>query len=243
METYLRSQWAGMMHAFLNRDAEQTRVQDSLQVLAQVNKNIAALSARILSAVGTPIDKVAVQFLDRMLQSQVVSDLRYVGAQPSPGAILKYETFDDATVELAGIQWDVSDEDFSGVMISGGGEISSARHEASSLEYVDLRQFMLDRLEEERISVDDYLQYENETAIGKVLPLPEKVASGRNTGAEKIPWKTGDRAIHRRWGAGTIVSVMGAGDKLELVIRFDRPVGDKHFLAALTPVIRVPEEE
>lgn len=240
IELYLRGQWAGMMHSYLNRDAEETRVQDSLHLLAQMNKNIEALSGRILNAVGAPVDRVAVQFLDRMLKSQAVTDLRYIGGQPSPGDILTNETFDGAAEATSDKSWIVSNDEHSGVTIAGGGDISEFRYDTSSADYETLRKFMLERLQSEQITVAEYLSYEKETGIGNIQLVPDK---RRYTGAERISWKVGDRVSHSRWGPGSVTNAKGEGDGQELIIRFDATkIGAKRFKVALTPIVPLDDE-
>jgi len=49
-------------------------------------------------------------------------------------------------------------------------------------------------------------------------------------------WKAGDTVIHRKWGTGTVVSVRGEGEDLELDIAFPKPVGIKRLLAKFAPI-------
>ena len=41
---------------------------------------------------------------------------------------------------------------------------------------------------------------------------------------------------HNKWGIGTIVSVEGSGDDMELKIAFPSPIGIKHLLAKFAPI-------
>lgn len=56
------------------------------------------------------------------------------------------------------------------------------------------------------------------------------------SGGEKLQWKPGDKATHKKWGTGTVVSVKGAADDLELDIAFPNPVGIKRLLAKFAPI-------
>lgn len=49
-------------------------------------------------------------------------------------------------------------------------------------------------------------------------------------------WKVGDKATHKKWGTGTVVSVKGSGDSIELDIAFPSPIGIKRLLAAFAPI-------
>ncbi|MGS7337797.1 hypothetical protein [Enterobacter kobei] len=46
----------------------------------------------------------------------------------------------------------------------------------------------------------------------------------------------GDKAAHKKWGVGTVVSVKGSGDSTELDIAFPSPTGIKRLLAAFAPI-------
>lgn len=59
------------------------------------------------------------------------------------------------------------------------------------------------------------------------------------SGAESVGWKTGDKAQHGKWGIGTVVSMKGEGDDLELTIAFDQPIGLKRLLAKFAPISKM----
>ncbi|WP_027410402.1 DNA helicase PcrA [Anoxybacteroides tepidamans] len=59
------------------------------------------------------------------------------------------------------------------------------------------------------------------------------------TGGEAIAWKVGDKAEHKKWGIGTVVSVRGEGDDKELDIAFPSPTGIKRLLAKFAPITKV----
>lgn len=55
------------------------------------------------------------------------------------------------------------------------------------------------------------------------------------SGAEEWDWRVGDKVEHRKWGRGTVVSVKGEGDGLELDIAFASQ-GIKKLLAKFAPI-------
>ncbi|MGG3889361.1 DNA helicase PcrA [Metabacillus fastidiosus] len=59
------------------------------------------------------------------------------------------------------------------------------------------------------------------------------------TGGEEIGWAVGDKAGHKKWGTGTVVSVKGSGENTELDIAFPSPVGIKRLLAKFAPITKV----
>lgn len=56
------------------------------------------------------------------------------------------------------------------------------------------------------------------------------------TGGNEIAWKVGDKAEHGKWGTGTVVSVKGEGEGIELDIAFPKPIGIKRLLAKFAPI-------
>lgn len=59
------------------------------------------------------------------------------------------------------------------------------------------------------------------------------------TGGDEIGWKVGDKAQHGKWGVGTVVSVKGEGESMELDIAFPSPTGIKRLLAKFAPIQKV----
>ncbi|MCM3005927.1 DNA helicase PcrA [Priestia koreensis] len=59
-----------------------------------------------------------------------------------------------------------------------------------------------------------------------------------STGGESLDWKVGDRAAHKKWGTGTVVSIKGEGDSKELDIAFPSPTGIKRLLAKFAPITK-----
>ncbi len=58
------------------------------------------------------------------------------------------------------------------------------------------------------------------------------------SGGEGVDWKVGDKAQHGKWGTGTIVSVKGSGEGMELDIAFPSPTGIKRLLAKFAPITK-----
>ncbi|WOV86691.1 DNA helicase PcrA [Sporosarcina oncorhynchi] len=58
----------------------------------------------------------------------------------------------------------------------------------------------------------------------------------KTSGGEKMGWKAGDKAAHKKWGTGMVVSVKGTADDVELDIAFPEPVGVKRLLAKFAPI-------
>lgn len=66
-----------------------------------------------------------------------------------------------------------------------------------------------------------------------------KAATARTAAATARDWKVGDKVEHKKWGIGTIVSVRGEGNDLELDVAFPSPTGIKRLLAQFAPITKV----
>ncbi|MBY8914141.1 DNA helicase PcrA [Bacillus sp. YC2] len=67
-------------------------------------------------------------------------------------------------------------------------------------------------------------------------PVSRPVSYASKTGGDTLSWAVGDKAGHKKWGTGTVVSVKGEGESTELDIAFPSPVGVKRLLAAFAPI-------
>ncbi|MFK3939161.1 DNA helicase PcrA [Alkalihalobacillus sp. NPDC078783] len=66
-------------------------------------------------------------------------------------------------------------------------------------------------------------------------PARPQIAS---TGGESFEWKVGDKANHKKWGTGTVVSIKGDGQSVELDIAFPPPTGVKRLFAQFAPITK-----
>ncbi|WP_018923587.1 DNA helicase PcrA [Salsuginibacillus kocurii] len=58
-----------------------------------------------------------------------------------------------------------------------------------------------------------------------------------NTGGESYAWQVGDQAEHKKWGTGTVVSIKGEGEDIELDIAFPTE-GVKRLYAKFAPITK-----
>ncbi len=61
----------------------------------------------------------------------------------------------------------------------------------------------------------------------------------KTSGGDRMGWSPGDKAAHKTWGTGMVVSVKGTGEAVELDIAFPDPVGIKRLLAKFAPIEKV----
>ncbi|MGE7092233.1 DNA helicase PcrA [Lysinibacillus sp. NPDC048646] len=72
--------------------------------------------------------------------------------------------------------------------------------------------------------------------LGTVQQTQPATARLHSTGGDQFGWKAGDKAVHKKWGTGMVVSVKGEGDSTELDIAFPQPIGIKRLLAQFAPI-------
>ncbi|MFJ7639774.1 DNA helicase PcrA [Peribacillus sp. NPDC097206] len=77
------------------------------------------------------------------------------------------------------------------------------------------------------------------THARKTPSFGRAVSAPSATGGEEIGWAVGDKASHKKWGVGTVVSVKGEGEGKELDIAFPSPTGIKRLLAKFAPIEKV----
>ena len=136
IETYLRSQWSGMMYEFLASRNQERRVADTLATLTQMNNRIEMLSKQILLSVGTEDAKLDAALFSELLASEAIRDLAYWKRRPTPADVLKYETWDACAEALAGKFTVTEDQGYS---ITGDSQISRLEFEHDLEEYQELR--------------------------------------------------------------------------------------------------------
>jgi len=72
--------------------------------------------------------------------------------------------------------------------------------------------------------------------LGDIQRTKPATARLQATGGDQFGWKAGDKAVHKKWGTGMVVSVKGEGDSTELDIAFPQPIGIKRLLAQFAPI-------
>ena len=173
IEAYLRSQSAGMVYSFLTKTAESMKVVDSLAILETISTRTEVIAEQILRNVGQIMDQLVVDFLQRMLVSQAVSDMRYIKLKPTPADIVMNETFQECVTTLFGRPFEISgEEDEEGFIITGSGKIARFRLDSSEKDYNELREHMLSELAKNGVSLEDFYAYK----FSRDVPLSSPIA-------------------------------------------------------------------
>ncbi len=82
----------------------------------------------------------------------------------------------------------------------------------------------------------------NQATRATSQPYKAPVTSKMSSGADKLGWNVGDKAVHKKWGLGTVVKVTGAANDLQLDIAF-KEQGIKRLLAAFAPIEKQQDAE
>jgi len=159
IESYLRSQWASMMHLYLTRQTKEEQVADTLAVLTEMNQRVTLIAEQILKSVGTTVDATYVSLMQLMFSSAAVSDLRFMGATVSPGHVLANEDLTSSAEQLGISFRPVHDPDRSNYL-STMGDISPDRLRDIGKDFDKLRRQMLEILESSGITPEQVQDYE-----------------------------------------------------------------------------------
>jgi DNA helicase II / ATP-dependent DNA helicase PcrA len=99
---------------------------------------------------------------------------------------------------------------------------------------------LLDDVMAESKSQSPFSSFGRSSGSSPSRPAPRKPVTRpvvqKTTGGEAVSWQVGDKASHKKWGTGTVVSVKGSGDSVELDIAFPSPTGIKRLLAKFAPI-------
>ena len=97
---------------------------------------------------------------------------------------------------------------------------------------------LIDGIEEVKAGIFGRRPNSQEGINPRKAPPNRRASRKTSTGAESELWAPGDKAIHKKWGKGTVVKVEGQGDALELDIAFPAPTGIKRVLAKFAPITK-----
>ncbi|RKQ34621.1 DNA helicase PcrA [Oceanobacillus halophilus] len=108
----------------------------------------------------------------------------------------------------------------------------------------EIPQELVEGIEQQRESMFGSSSFGKSTfGIPKEKPAPSPVRRKaermqKTSGAESKSWASGDKAVHKKWGVGTVVKVQGEGENMELDVAFPAPVGIKRLLAKFAPITK-----
>ena len=104
----------------------------------------------------------------------------------------------------------------------------------------DLREQLMEQQKQQRQQTQQTQHRQQTSPFATRQPEKRSVirSTMTSTGGDDIDWKVGDKAAHKKWGTGTVVSVKGEGESKELDIAFPSPIGIKRLLAKFAPITK-----
>jgi hypothetical protein len=153
IESYLRQQWAGLLHSFLTQMREESKVSETLGGLERISRRVEVLSTQILESVGNDETKLMAELYDRMLGSEAIQRMLALGLRPTPADVLAHDEFIKCTEALGG-QWTV-DEEQAGTITHNrhdhDGRMDQETIDRHQEDYEELRRELTQRIEESGI--------------------------------------------------------------------------------------------
>ena len=156
IETYLKKQWAGMMHYYITSEAETKRVSELYNSISNVTEKIEFFTRHMISSVGDDISKITIDIYDIILESKINSYFNMWEVKCSPTLLLKYETVD----EYCENNIIVIGKGKTHSVFHGGPpyQLSEAAYNKLSEEYTKLRLSIIDKLNSNNISIEKYIK-------------------------------------------------------------------------------------
>lgn len=154
IESYLRKQWAGMMYEALTSDSEAKRVGALFESLQEATQNIQFMTKQLVKGIDNKAVQLNIEFYDEMLATVVVHDFACWKIPIAPKDIIQNETFD----KMACHNIEIDDKDGSSLTYGGPPyRLSQPRYDADAKKYTQLRARFLNRLQEEKLTVEEFL--------------------------------------------------------------------------------------
>lgn len=157
IETYLRQQWAGLLHSFLSQMKEETKVSETLSGLERISRRVEVLSTQILESVGTTETKLMAELYDRMLGSEAVQRMLAIGLRPTPADLLAHDDFLNCTEALGG-DWEIKENEDDAITYDRHGHhgsMSQWQIERHRQDYQELRTELMKRVQESGLDEAD----------------------------------------------------------------------------------------
>ncbi len=154
VESYLKKQWAGMMHYFLTTESETKRVNDLLTEISVATRKIEFFTKNIATNTSDAKTLVEIKLYDAMIGNDAVSTLTgNWRLKITPRMIIESASIDEVTDNQIIV------EDKEGHVIYGGNEckLSKDAYESNSKAYIDLRKKLIEILEESGMPLQEYL--------------------------------------------------------------------------------------
>lgn len=158
IESYLKKQWAGMLYNFLTNSIETRHVSSLFEEIQKATDKIEYYTKQVALKVGDVQTKLLINIYEMMISKKIVQNLGFWNIKTTPYMIIKKESLDEICDNNIYITED------EGSSITGGGppyECSKDRYNVMVNEYNNLRENILDILEKNSCTPEEFLKYEN----------------------------------------------------------------------------------
>ena len=155
IETYLKKQWAGMMHFFITSDLEAKRVNQLFESIEKATEKIEYFTRQMASTPGNEKTNFKFDLYDLMLDCEAIRDLKFWGIKVTPIIVLQNDTLE----KLCSDNILVKEYEGDSVITRGGPpySISSAHYKKLTKNYRQMREVLIKRLDDEGIDVAEFL--------------------------------------------------------------------------------------
>ncbi len=157
IESYLKKQWAGMMHYYLTTESETRRVSDLLSEISVATQKIEYFTKNIATNTADKKTLIDIKLYDAMIGNQAVSILTANwGLKITPYVILKNTTIDEVTGNKIMIA------DSEGHVVYSGPEckLSKSAYDSTSRYYANLRKNFIKIIKGNGMTLEEYLEQE-----------------------------------------------------------------------------------
>ncbi|MDE5746513.1 MAG: hypothetical protein K2I21_02910, partial [Acetatifactor sp.] len=156
IEQYLKKQWAGLLYNFLTNSIETKKVKDLFEEIHSATEKIEYYTKQVALNVGDAHTNILIKCYDIMLGNEAVENLKGCwGIDLSPQIVISEESIDELCDNNI-----VVNEQEGNVITLGGPPYTCSRtyYEHLKEEYEELRDIMLNLLQEENVSVEEFLK-------------------------------------------------------------------------------------
>jgi len=159
IESYLKKQWAGMMHFYITSETEAKRVSQLFESIQEATSKIEFLTRQMAGTIGNDKIKLTIDLYDMMVGHEIIRDLSTWNIKISPKVILENNTVDDLCLNKI-VPCDREGEEYSDSITLGGPpyNLTTYRYKKLVEGYTKLRESLLGKLQEVDLSVEDFLR-------------------------------------------------------------------------------------
>ncbi|OJX30969.1 MAG: hypothetical protein BGO86_00820 [Chryseobacterium sp. 36-9] len=152
METYLKKQWAGMMHFYLTNESETKKVSDLLNEISNATQKIEFITKEIATSTIDKSQLLDLELYEKIVGEDVITLLKSWKVDVSPKNILKHSSFDEI------VEGDIEiTKDEGHVTTSGFPRMSKFAHTTMAGKYISVRNSLKEILKKYNLTIKDYI--------------------------------------------------------------------------------------